>query len=381
MVFYIFAFWNQFHNALPPLSTSQNETESPKPTGLTMAVTIYDVAKHAGVGVGTVSRAINDSPNIRPKTKELVLKAIEELGFSPHGMAKRLATKRMGIVAAIMPFYTGHFYQELLRGIQQTLLKYENDLIIHNVEKPSKVLNFLDRTLQEKRCDGILAISIDIPDSYISKFVQAGLPVIVVDRAHDQLDCVLVDNEQGGYLATRYLIECGHRKIAMISGSKASLPAQKRFAGYCRAIDEAGLHIDDDFFVSSDVLSNGIDAQSNDGFNEQAGWLAMNLLLQKKKRPTAVFASSDIQAIGALKCAKEQGLKIPHDMAIIGFDDIELSSYLSLTSMQQPMREMGRIAAETLMDKIENRSEEVRHVLLRTKLVERGSTLKKANAG
>ncbi|MCA9739982.1 MAG: LacI family DNA-binding transcriptional regulator [Deferribacteres bacterium] len=340
-----------------------------------MAVTIYDVAKHAGVGVGTVSRAINDSPNIRPETKEIVLKAVAELGFSPHAMAKRLATKRMGIVAAIMPFYTGHFYHELLRGIQQTLLKYENDLIIHNVEKPSRVLSFLDRTLQEKRCDGILAISVDIPDSYISKFVQATLPIIVVDRSHDQLDCVLVDNEQGGYLATRHLIELGHKRIAMISGARHSLPTQKRYQGYLRALAESHLQADDELFMTTDMLSGSPEMQMNDGFNEQAGWRAMEELLAKPNRPTAVFASSDIQALGVLKCAQEKGLKIPDELAIIGFDDIELSSYLSLTTMQQPMREMGRLAAETLMDKIENQSEEVRHVILRTRLVQRGSTV------
>lgn len=343
-----------------------------------MAVTIYDVAKHAGVGVGTVSRAINDSPNIRPQTKELVLKAIDELGFSPHGMAKRLATKRMGIVAAIMPFYTGHFYHELLRGIQQTLLKYENDLIIHNVEKPSRVLSFLDRMLQEKRCDGILAISVDIPDFYISKFEQATLPIIVVDRAHDQLDCVLVDNEQGGYLATRHLIDLGHRCIAMISGSRDSLPAQKRHEGYCRAMKEAGLCAEDELFVTADQFTDNPEIPMNDGFNELAGWRAMEALLRAPERPTAVFASADIQALGVLKYARELGVKIPQELAIIGFDDIELSSYLSLTTMQQPMREMGRLAAETLMDKIENRSAEVRHVILRTKLVERGSTMKLA---
>ncbi|MFQ5628845.1 MAG: LacI family DNA-binding transcriptional regulator, partial [bacterium] len=239
-----------------------------------MAVTIYDVAKHAGVGVGTVSRAINESPNIRSDTKERVLKAIQELGFSPHSMAKRLARKRIGIVAAIMPFYTGHFYQELLRGIQKALSKYENDLIIYSVEKPAKILEFLDRALQEKRCDGILAISIDIPDSYIPKFANAKQPIVVVDRAHDQLDCVLVDNEQGAYLATKYLLDHGHKRIAMISGLQDSVPAQQRFNGYQRAMNEAGMKPDTELYISADMLADGIDATANDGFNERAGLLA-----------------------------------------------------------------------------------------------------------
>lgn len=339
-----------------------------------MAVTIYDVARLAGVGVGTVSRAINNSPHIKPETRARVMKAIEELGFTPHGPAKRMARKRLGMIAAIMPFYTGHFYQELLRGIQQALADYENDLIIYCAEKPSKVVSFLDRILQEKRCDGVLTISFDFPPEYVQKFRQISLPVLVLDRAHDQFDCVLVDNEQGAYTATRHLIELGHRRIAMVTGIRQSVPSQMRYRGYMRAMREEEIVPDPALYVSADDLDDPEAIANNDGFNERTGWRAMERLTSPGAPPTAIFAASDIQALGVIKFAREHKIKIPDTLSVIGFDDIELAAYFSLTTMRQPMREMGRLAVETLMEKIEKRSEEMRHILLRTRLVDRGST-------
>ncbi len=340
-----------------------------------MAVTIYDVARRAGVGIGTVSRAINGSPQIRPETKQRVMDAIRELGYTPHTMAKRLATKRIGIIAAIMPFYTGHFYQELLRGIQKSLTEFEYDLLVHFVDKPEKLNAYLDRTLSEKRCDGLLVISMDIPGEYVDKLQNARLPVVVVDRGHDRLDCIQVENERGAYLATQHLIRSGHQKIGMISGNRHSEPAKQRYQGYVRAMQKANLTVKPEWFVSADMLEATPQIQQNDGFNIHAGRVAMKRLLQMgDDRPTAIFAASDILAIGAMRAANEAGLRIPDDLAVIGFDDIELADYLSLTTMQQPMYEMGKMAVDRIMEKIEAETEEVRQFRLSTRLIERGST-------
>ncbi len=340
-----------------------------------MSVTIYDVARRAGVGIGTVSRAINDSPQIRPETKKRVMEAIRELGYTPHTMAKRLATKRIGIIAAIMPFYTGHFYHELLRGIQKALTEFEYDLLVHFVDRPEKLRAYLDRTLSEKRCDGLLIISMDIPEEYVDKLQHARLPVVVVDRGHDRLDCIQVENEQGAYLATQHLIRFGHRKIGMISGNRHSEPAKQRYEGYVRALNEDGLAVRPEWFVSADMLNATPDIQQNDGFNIHAGYAGMHRLLALgDDRPTAVFAASDILAVGAMRAANEAGLTIPNDLAVIGFDDIELADYLSLTTMQQPMYEMGKLAVDRVMEKIDSESDEVRQFRLSTRLIERHST-------
>ncbi|MDQ7054951.1 MAG: substrate-binding domain-containing protein [candidate division KSB1 bacterium] len=155
---------------------------------------------------------------------------------------------------------------------------------------------------------------------------NARLPVVVVDRGHDRLDCIQVENERGAYLATQHLIRFGHHKIGMISGNRHSEPAKQRYQGYARAMREAGLTVKPEWFISADMLETTPKIQQNDGFNIHAGRVAMKRLLQMgEERPTAIFAASDILAIGAMRAANEAGLRIPDDLAVIGFDDIELA--------------------------------------------------------
>jgi DNA-binding LacI/PurR family transcriptional regulator len=343
-----------------------------------MAVTIYDVAKEAGVGIGTVSRAINNSSRIRPETKQRVLEVVQRLGYSPHAMAQRLARRRTGILAAIMPFYTGHFYQELLRGIQRTLFRHEYDLIIYHAESTNNIEAFLDNCLQEKRCDGVLVISMDIPEAYVEKFANSKLPIVLVDRANEDLDSIQVENEEGALIATKHLLSLGHLRIAMISGHEEAEPAKQRRIGYEKALKKAGLAFNPGFHVSADMLNNNDEICLNDGFNETVGYAAMERLLKMgEDRPTAVFASADIQAVGAIRAAEAAGLRVPEDIAIIGFDGIELAAYLSLTTMQQPMYEMGRLAIVRIMHKIESKDTDVKHIRLSTQLIERGTTTRR----
>lgn len=342
-----------------------------------MAVTIYDVAKKAGVGIGTVSRAINDSPQIRSDTKKRVLQAAAELGYSPHTLARGLARRRTGIIAVIMPFYTGHFYQELLRGIQKALSKYNYDLMLYYIDKPEKRGAYFDRTLRERRCDGVLAISMDISDEYIEKFRNMNLPLVLVDRVNHNVDCVQVENTEGAYRAAQYLISLGHRKIAMISGNSESIPTQERRIGFEKALAEANIPSQSCYFVASNMLQDGEELAMNDGFNPHAGQLAMeSMLALGDQRPTAVFAAADILAIGAMKAASKHGLHVPEDIAIVGFDDIELSAYLAISTMKQPMYEMGKTAVERIMNKIEKKDRSIQQICLKTRLVKRGSSEK-----
>ena len=340
-----------------------------------MAVTIYDVAKLAGVGIGTVSRAINGSLQIRPETKERVMEAVRTLGYAPHVAAQHLARKRIGMLVAIMPSYSGHFYQELLRGIQHSLAEHAYDLIVYFVDKFGKLEIFLERSLNEKRSDGVLVISMDISDDYVERFRTAGLPLVIVDRAHEKVDSIEVENELGAYWATRHLIAAGHSRIAMIAAHSQSNPAAQRYQGYRRALAEAGIQIAPELYLSADMLGNDETLQYNDGFNETVGRKAMEMLLALNFRcPTAVFASCDIQAVGAMKAIQAASLKIPEEISVIGFDDIELAGYLALTTMQQPMYEMGILAIERIMENIEGKQSRPRHIRLETRLVQREST-------
>jgi DNA-binding LacI/PurR family transcriptional regulator len=317
-----------------------------------MSVTIYDVAKKAGVGIGTVSRVLNNSPQISPSTRSKVLRVIRELKYQPSAMARSLARKKSNIIGCVVPRFTGYFYFEVLNGIQQALSSFGYDLILYNIDKLEKKEEILKRTIRERKVDGVLLISLSISDKLASRFIEAKLPIVLVDSYHDALDSITVENKEGAFLATEHLIRLGHRKIGMINGCLSSVPAINRLEGFRAALLRYQIDYEDHLVVN--VEANGDpDILHNDGFNKLAGYKAMQRLLAlKQDRPTAVFISSDIQATGAIKAILEHGLKIPGDLAIIGFDNIELSEYLGLTTVHQPMYEMGTVAANRLIAKI-----------------------------
>lgn len=340
-----------------------------------MTKTIYDVAKRAGVGIGTVSRAINNSPQIRPETKKRVLDAVQTIGYVPHTMARRLARRRTNILAAIMPFNSGHFYQELLRGMQQRLSTYNYDLILYYAEDPAKKNIFLSGILQERRCDGVLIVSMDIEPKHIEEFNSANLPLILVDRAQEGVDSIQVENREGAFIATKFLIDIGHRSIGIITGHSKSTPAIQRVMGFKKALSESKLPFQASLLVSADMIGGDTEFHQNDGFNEAVGFAATTRLLnQTEGQLTAIFASADIQAVGAIKAVEKAGLKVPDDISIIGFDDIELAAYLSITTMQQPMFEIGRQSVDLAMSKIEKKVSTIQQIKLTTKLIERGTT-------
>ncbi len=334
-----------------------------------MSVTIYDVAKKAGVGIGTVSRAINNSPHISPGTREKILKVIHELKYQPSAMAQSLARKKTNIIACVVPQFTGYFYFEVLNGVQQALSNYGYDLILYNVDKLEKKEEILKRTIQERKVDGVLLISMPISDKLVSRFAESKLPIVIVDSYHDALDSITVENKEGAFTATEHLIKLGHKRIGMINGSLTSVPALDRLEGFKAALNKYNIACYDNLIINIG-LNGDPEVRYNDGFNKKAGYKAMNQLLAlNQDRPTAIFISSDIQATGAIKAIGEYGLKIPSDITIVGFDDIELSEYLGLTTVHQPMYEMGTLAANRLMAKIAGDDSDNFKTVFPTKLV------------
>jgi len=338
-------------------------------------VTIYEVAKKAGVGIGTVSRVLNDSPQISPATRAKVLKVIKELNFQPHAMAQSLARRKTHTIGVVVPFFTGYFYVELLRSIQRALSQHKFDLILYGVDDLQKRDASLKRALQQRRVDGVLLVSMNLAENFAVEFQRRRLPLVLVDAYYDQFDSITVNNQEGAYSATHHLIRLGYRHIAMLTGHFESIPAQTRLHGCQRALQEAGMTLPEGMIITSDTVL-GEAARLNDGFNQEAGYLAMRNFLAHQPRPDcplAVFATSDIQAIGAIKAVKESGLRIPDDIAIIGFDDIEFAEYAGLTTVRQPMAEMGLKAVERMMALLENADLAPEHVRLDTKLVVRES--------
>jgi len=316
-----------------------------------MPVTIYDVAKKAGVGIGTVSRVINKSPQISDVTKQKVLAVIKELNYQPHTVAQSLARRKTNSIGCIIPFFTGYFFVELLRGIQRKISFYKNDLILYSVDNMAKKETFLSKALEERRVDGLLLVSLDIDNQYVRQIKKKKFPIVLLDSYHEELDSIKVNNEDGAFRATMHLISCGYKKIAMITGVPSSFPSKTRFEGYKNAITSAGLDFDKRYIISGDC------APDADGFNKEAGYIAMTQLLGLgRDKPDAVFASSDIQAVGARLAIREAGLRIPEDIALIGFDDIELSEHIGLTTMRQPTMEMAELAVTRVIEKISGKA-------------------------
>jgi DNA-binding LacI/PurR family transcriptional regulator len=329
-------------------------------------VTISDVAAYAGVGPSTVSRVLNDNPRVSPTTRARVLAAIDALSYRPSPLARGLSRGRCQTVGVVVPFFTHASAVERLRGVVAALDGSRYDVVLFNVESPRHRDEHFAALTRRDRADGLLLLSLPPRAADLTRLADAEVPVVLVDaRGHD-VDMVVTDDVQGGKLATSHLIALGHERIAFIGdhpdnefGFRSS-PDRER--GYTETLDAAGL------VARRDYIKYGPhDRTVAQRLTEQ--------LLAGRERPTAVFASSEVQATGVLAAARAADLRVPDDLSIIGFDDIELSGYVGLTTVRQPLFDSGRIGAELLLDALEGengRSPTVRQLPL--ELVERSTT-------
>lgn len=315
-----------------------------------MAITIYDIAREAGVGIATVSRCLSNHPSVSPETREKVLSVAKRLSYQPHAHAQRLASRKSNTVSTIIPFFTNYFFIEVLQGVQDKTAELGIDLILYGVQDPAQAEYYLRRSLHGGRVDGVMFFSMKFPESFVHKFEQMKLPLVIVDAFHEKFDSLLVKNREGAMQATRHLLNLGHRNIGMINASLDTVPARERLEGYKLALEEVSIPFRMDRVI---ISSNG----KQDGFNREAGYDSMKEMLRRNvgpERVTAVFIASDVQAIGALEAARELGVRVPEDIAVVGFDDIELAKYAQLTTVRQPMHTMGMIALQMLRDRMKN---------------------------
>ena len=315
-----------------------------------MSVTIYDLAREAGVGIGTVSRCLNNHPSVSADTRAKVLSVAKRLSYQPHPHAQRLASRRTNTFSAIIPYFTNYFFVQVLQGIQDKASELGFDLILYGVNHPAQAEYYVRRSLQRGRVDGVLYFSMSFPESFAAKFRQMQLPLVLVDASHPDFDSIRVKNPEGAIEATRHLLSLGHREIEMINKGLQTHPGRERLEGYRKALEAVGItYTDERVFIST--------VTTQDGFSREGGREAMHRLLAAREGGTgisAVFVASDIQALGALEVAREQGVRIPDDLAMVGFDDIELAQHGGLTTMRQPMHEMGLLAVTKLMNRIKN---------------------------
>ncbi|WP_018133427.1 LacI family DNA-binding transcriptional regulator [Effusibacillus pohliae] len=335
-----------------------------------MNVTIKDVAVKAGVSPSTVSRVISNHPRISEKTKRQVRQAMEELGYHPNFLARSLVKKSADAIGVLIPstteeFFMNPFFPEVLRGISDVAKREGFDLLLSTSDSGKEDVRSLKRMIHGKRVDGVLLLSSRMQDPLLDVLREHPFPATLLGRPHDDnvpISWVNNDNVDACYRATRHLIGLGHRRIGFLCGDQALLVTQDRMQGYETALKEAGLPADRKLIYSSP-------------FMEQGGYLGMMRLLALSERPTAVVASDDVLAFGAMRAAGELGYQIPDDIAIIGFNNVKLAemSNPSLTSMDVHIYELGAAVAELLIEQLRNPEAAARSVIIPSDLVIRHS--------
>ena len=338
-----------------------------------MAVTIYDIADQARVSIATVSRVFNDHPRVSEDTRRRVFKVAEALGYEPHASAQSLARQQTHLIAAVVPVMTSFFFMEVLRGFQDRLDESDYDLLVYASRTLGTVDGQLGRAVQRGRADGLLLVSTPLTGERARRLAAARTAAVLVDSSHEAFDSVSVDNQRGGAVAIRHLRERGHDRIGLILPTEDSAPARDRRAGAERALGEEGRALDPELVATADW------DHDHHGYTRLAGYRAMQMLLDRfadrpADRPTAVFAAADVMAFGAYRAVQEAGLSVPGDIELVGFDDVASSVYVGLTTLRQPMYEMGRMAVEKLVRRLADPDREPSQTVFAPELVVRETT-------
>jgi DNA-binding LacI/PurR family transcriptional regulator len=285
------------------------------------------------VGVGTVSRVLNGSDQVSEATRTRVLSTIERLDYRPLRSASSLSKGRTDAVAILVSVITRPSVMARLVGVSDVLSDAGLDAVIFNVESRAQLERHLSSIIDQRRVDGIISFSLRIPKVRLTRIKKLDIPLVLVDNNLPNVPCVYIDDVAGGKMATEHLLSLGHRRIGFIGdnahtdlGMSAS---EDRYAGYLMALEEAGIE------PNFDLVARGPHS------SEAAAVLMSALFELGKRRPTAVFASSDTLAVGVIKSAEQHGLKIPDDLAVIGFDNLDISSILDISTVNQPLLESG----------------------------------------
>lgn len=330
-----------------------------------MPATIRDVAKKANVGVGTVSRVINDNPAVREETRLKVMAVIDELNYIPNPIARRLSTGQTLTIGVILPYLTMPSFIERLRGVHNTLADSEYDLVLFAIDNPSQRDAYFQNLSLKSRVDGVLLISLPPNDEQAHQLASSNIPTVLIDAIHPELCCIYPDDIEGGRIATQHLIDLGHRRIAYLSDYLRTPfhPSMRmRYEGYQETLVKAGIEKNPAYQIEGE--RGRINAR-----------LMAKELLSLDNPPTAIFAASDTQAIGTMEAAAEMGIRVPDDLSVIGYDDIRDAEYVNLTTIDQHLEGSGVEGANMLLELLANPGNYTRRVhTLAVDLIVRGTT-------
>lgn len=341
-------------------------------------ITIRDVAKYAGVSVASVSYALNGIDKITPETKKKIMDAIEKLEYRPSLTARCLSNGDSKLIGVTLPItevgdipgvlLNNPFFGEFISGVEYVIRKEGYDILFSGVETNRQYKDWIQR----RRLDAIIMLGV-YPHSLFHEIKELGIPIAVTDAYEDyakEFHRVMLEDKKGGYLATKHLLEMGHRKIAFVTGSIERSPLNKeRYEGYLEALGEYGIEENKEYYIEEHVDFEG-------------GYRAGNELIRKNIDVTAIFAVADIMAIGMMKAFREHNKEIPDDYSIIGFDDIKFGSYVTpaLSTIKQDIVKKGMLSAKMVLDALEHKTKQSETIVLKPELVVRDSVKKIENS-
>jgi len=313
--------------------------------------TLEEVARLAGVSRSTISRVINDHPNVRDEVRERVWQAIRASDYQPHPVARSLVTRRTRIIGVVIPeavttLFTDPFFPLLLRGATESCNAHQYQLMLSLLNAPASQEEMYQRVLRNGYLDGVVVASTSLGDALIPNLLRDHVTFMSVGRhPNPRVHYVDVDNVGGAQMAVEHLIRLGHRRIATVTGRLDMSAGQDRLTGYRQALEQHRIPAEEDLVFEGD-------------FTEASGMAGMQELLARL--PSAVFAASDMMAVGALKALRQAGWQVPDDVALVGFDDVPIASAIepALTTVRQPIDRLGAMAVDLLLSLLENPPEE-----------------------
>jgi len=328
--------------------------------------TIYDVAKAAGVSISTVSRVINASPNVSEDTRERVQHAIDQLSFVPKAEARARAMKDLARIGVLTPFFTAPAFVQRLRGVATALHATRYELTIYTIGSLEQLNHYLATLPVTGYLEGLILLSLRVNDESAEKLINNGLETVLVEYPRQDLNTVEIDDIAGGEMAADFLIRKGHQRLAFLGdtsnlGAFAVLPITLRLQGFQKGIEKAGLSLPKAFICTSQ-------------YDVKDAAEKVEPLLKRPDRPTAIFCATDLQAMGVVNKARSLGLRVPEDLAVLGFDDLDFADFVGLSTIRQPLDESGRLAVEILFSRIKDPERPLRHVRMPLSIVERETT-------
>ena len=314
-----------------------------------MSSNLKDIAKKLNMSVSTVSRVVNNKTYVKPETRELVMKALNELNYTPNQVARSLKNKSTKTIGVMVPDISEDFFAYVIKGIDVILSRQGYTMILCDTgEKPDKEELYMD-ILFEKQIDGIILATVSKEYKTLQKLIAKNLPVIFIDNLPDiksNYDSVIIDNIKASYMAVEHLIKMGHKTIGTIIGKMDETTGYERLLGYKKALEDHKIEIDDNLIKIGD-------------FKEKSGYESMKKLLDSNEKTTAVYVASSKMTYGAIKAIIDKGLKIPQDISLVGFDIHDVSGLItpSITTILQPEERIGMVAGELMLNRLKNSEE------------------------